>query len=293
MRRLRRGPTHVTNSTPRQRLTMLAVVRAVTRDVGSRAVSQQLSFRRGPAVVAVTLCAGALALGAGLALRGSNNSLPSLPSPPHASQDLSAVRHIGPTLRELQANFAALRRPATAREHALLPTYTAPTNDRPEVPEYVREAGVADGIPVYFVVYPIFGHGASGPVVGYEMSVMANSGFPYTPSNYLIFPAVLSGTAATGLAQPQAYLSVVPDGVRSVRWHFTCHSDLAGRPCELFAHSATVPVHHNLAVLPITTGSGYPVVNRVTWYRTDGSTATFTNQNKAVPFPGAPAWPVA
>jgi len=196
--------------------------------------------------------------------------------------------HIGPSLRELRANFAVLRRPATAREHALLPTYTAATNDQPDVPEYVREAGVADGIPVYFVVYPVFRHGASGAVVAYQMNVIADAGSSYIPSNYLIFPEVIS-SASTGLAQPQAYLSVVPDSVRSVRWHFTCGQHSTGGGCEIATPSVSVPVHDNLAVLPITT-SNYPTVNHVTWYRTDGSTTTFKNQNAAVPFPGAPAW---
>jgi hypothetical protein len=240
--------------------------------------------------VAVTLCAGALAFSAGLILRGNHNQFPSLPSPPHARRDLSIARHIGPSLRELEANFAVLRRPATAREHALLSTFTAATNDQPEVPEYVREAGLADGIPVYFVVYPIFRHGASGAVVGYEMAVSgAGAGSSYVPGNYLIFPNVFGG-----FGHPQAYVSVVPDGVRSVRWHFTCSQHPAGSGCQLpYPKVVSVPVRDNLAVLPTTTGgdgAAYPTVNEVTWYRADGSATLFTNQNKAVPFPGAPQW---
>lgn len=251
-----------------------------------------LSFRGGPGVAAVTLCAAVLAFGACLVLRGNNKQLLSLPSPPHARRDLSMAWHIGPSLRELQENFAALRRPATAKEHAMLATFTAATNDQPEVPEYVRQAGVVDRVPVYFVVFPIFRHGSSGAVVGYEMMVSANdTGMNYVPGNYLIFPAVITGSDQSGSAQPQAYLSVVPDGVGRVRWHFTCSQHPASRECEIPEAAVTVPVHDNLAVLPVTTGDDYPTVNAATWYRRNGSHTTFINQDRAVPFLGAPARP--
>lgn len=172
----------------------------------------------------------------------------------------------------------------------MLATFTAATNDQPEVPEYVRQSGVVDGVPVYFVVDPIFRHGSYGPVVGYQMMVSANdAGSNYIPGNYLIFPSVFGA-----VGQPQSYLSVVPDGVRTVRWHFTCSPYPASSGCQLPAEKVvSVPVRDNLAVLPTTNGdnpTAYPNVNRVTWYRSNGSHTTFTNQNKAVPFPGAPAW---
>ena len=75
----------------------------------------------------------------------------------------------------------------------------------------------------------------------------------YVPGNYLIFPSTITGSDQSGFAQPQAYLSVVPDGVRSVRWHFTCSQDPAGSGCEVPDKTVSVPVHDNLAVLPITT----------------------------------------
>jgi hypothetical protein len=173
----------------------------------------------------------------------------------------------------------------------MLATFTARTNDQSEVPEYVRQARVADGVRVYLVVDPIFRHESYGAVVGYQMMVSANdAGFNYIPGNYLIFPSV-SG----GFGQPQSYLSVVPDGVRIVRWHFTCSPYTASSGCQLPAEKVvSVPVRDNLAVLPTTNGgngTAYPNVNRVTWYRSNGSHTTFTNQNKAVPFPGAPARP--
>ena len=252
----------------------------------------RLSFRRGPGVAAVTLCSAILALGAWLAVRGTGSQPPSLPSPPHARRDLSVAWHIGPSLRELQANFAILRRPATASEHAMLATFTAATNHQPEVPEYVRLAGVVDGVRVYFVVYPIFRHGSFGAVVGYQMMVAANgTGMGYAPGNYLIFPAVIASSDQSGFAQPQAYLSVVPDDVVRVRWRFTCRQKPAEGTCAVADRTVSVPVHGNLAVLPVTTAGAYATVKAATWYRRNGSQTTFTNQNRAVPFHGAPAWP--
>ncbi len=236
----------------------------------------------------------ALSVGIAIVIAVLAFSLRHHPSPPggsghHAQQDLSVQRHVGPTLRELMANFAVLRRPPTAADHAAVAKFTVATNRRPEVPEYVRLAGIADGIHVYFVVYPIFRNGSSGPVVAHQMHVMASGGNGYEPGNYLIFPSVIGG-----FGQPTAYLSVVPDGVRAVRWHFACPDGLSG--CRLPPERvAVVSVHDNLAVLSlpaIKAGTSYAEASRVTWYRTHGSSTVFTNPDSAVPFNGAPPWPI-
>jgi hypothetical protein len=215
----------------------------------------------------------------------------------HVQPDLSVQWHIGPTLRQLRANFAVLRRPATASEQAAVAMFTAPTSAQPEVPVSVRLVGRVDGTRVYLIVNPIFRHGARGAVVAYKMTLAggtggAVAGFPYGPTNYLIFP-VTGG----GVNDPAAYISVVPDGVRSVRWQFACISGSRVRStgCQLPSQSPVdVPVHDNLAVLqtdyPLTeNGQSYAGVTRVTWYGADGLSKVFTNQNPAVPFPGAPA----
>ncbi len=209
----------------------------------------------------------------------------------HARPDLSVQLHVGPTLRDLLSHFAVLRRPPTAADHAAVRTFTVATNNKPEVPEYVRLAGVADGIRVYFVVYPIFQHGSTGPVVAHRMNVIADGGYGYEPAAYQIFPSII-GTFRRPTA---AYLGVVPDGVRAVRWRFACTPAFPGKGCRLPPQRvATVTVHDNLAVLPLPAlpqGMGYAGATRVTWYRTNGSQTVFTNQNAAVPFAGAPAWP--
>ncbi len=175
----------------------------------------------------------------------------------------------------------------------MLATFTDPTGKQPDVPEYVRQAGVVDGVHVYFVIYPVFKHGASGPVVAYAMNVIADQGNAWTGGNYLIFPTVIGNGTQDGTSQPQAYLSVVPDGIRSVRWHFTCKQAPAGSTCQLPSTTAsvTVPVHGNLAVLALTVyGTALPTVSTVTWSHADGATTVFRNQDSAVPFAGAPRW---
>ena len=236
----------------------------------------------------VTLGIAAAALIVALVLTLQRQTSPRVIAASHSQPDLSVRRHIGPTLRELRANFAVLRRPATASEHAAVATFTAATSDQPEIPEYVRLADVINGMKVYFVVYPIFRHGARGAVVAHQMNLAGgDTGLAWGPGNYLIFPAALSGSDGS------TYLSVVPDGVRSVTWRFACPPNSSSGPCQLPPeHVVHVPVHDNLAVWQTNTHvswSPYGNVATVTWFGADGLTKVFTNANAAVPFPGAPA----
>jgi hypothetical protein len=151
---------------------------------------------------------------------------------------------------------------------------------------------------VYLVVLPIFRHGARGAVVAHQVTIDGGGnggglgGMAYIPGNYMIFPA----TDATPTT-PIAYVGVVPDGVRRVRWQFACLSNgrMVASGCQLPSpRIADVAVHHNLAVLQtdesyIADAGAYAGVTKVTWYGADGLTKVFTNQNAAVPFPGAPA----
>jgi hypothetical protein len=60
-------------------------------------------------------------------------------------------------------------------------------------------------------------------------------------------------------------------------------------------HVINVPVRGNLALLglgPLNPGTSWAGVATVTWQFANGTSATFTDQNTAVPFAGAPAWPV-
>jgi hypothetical protein len=148
-------------------------------------------------------------------------------------------------------SFAVLRRPPTAAERAAVRTFTTSTDARPLVPEYVRLAGVANRVRVYLVVYPISRHGATGPTVAHQMNVIAGSGNPYAPSNYLIFPTEIGGSG-----QQAAYLSIVPDGVQSVRWRFMCGSRPDGARYVLPAQRVVnLSVHNNMAVLPLPAAS--------------------------------------
>ena len=252
--------------------------------------------RKSAGAVLAWVVVAALVVAVVLQPQGSTNFI----AASHRQPDLSVKWHIGPTLRQLRANFAPMRRPPTAAERAAVKMFTAATSAQPEVPEYVRILGRVEGVRVYLVVYPVFRHGARGPVVAHMMVVAGGNGgglggINYFPSNYLIFPA----TDATPTT-PTAFVGVVPDGVRSVRWQFAClhdtHASLTGCPLP-YPRVADVPVHHNLAVLATdqndwTSGNGhsYTGVTRVTWYGPAGMSKVFTNANSAVPFPGAPAW---
>lgn len=215
--------------------------------------------------------------------------------------DLSVKWHVGPTLSQLRANFAELRRPATAAEHAAaVSTFPTVTSAQTAPAEYVRLLGHVEGQAAYLVINPIFRRGARGAVVAHLMTIDGGNdpvggglgGYSYAPGNYAIFPET---DAAPGHAV--AFVGVVPDGVRSVRWDFACidgtHTSLHG--CQLPSpRIANVPVHDNLAALVtdygyISGGSSYAGVTRVTWYGPAGMTKVFTNPLTAVPFPGAPA----
>ena len=198
----------------------------------------------------------------------------------------------GPSLSALVAHFVVLRRPATAADRAARARFAVGVGSggQTEYPVFVRLAGDANGIPVYFAVYAQHRHGASGPVVGYSMTI-AEQGLNYTASNYLIFPSVVSAGADRRRSE---YLSVVPDGVRAVRWHLACPGNARGCVLPGAQHTVSVPVRDNLAVLPVRTanpGTYYAGAVGVTWDRDDGTRTTFTNANAAVPFAGAPAWP--
>lgn len=208
--------------------------------------------------------------------------------------DRSVAMHVGPTLRDLLANFAVLRQPATAADRAMVARFTVSTNHRTQVPEYVRSAGTVNGDHVYFVVYPIFQHGSTGPVVAHQMTVMiGDGGYSYTPGGaYMIFPALANGSGGR-----QSWISVVPDDVKAVRWRLGCGHHYLGACQHLPERTVEMTPHDNLAVFQLPYGSVrsgahlvYPT--KVTWYLKDGSRTVFTsrNRNSAVPFPGAPPW---
>jgi hypothetical protein len=193
----------------------------------------------------------------------------------------------GPTLSALMAHFAVLRRPPTGADRAAAASFAM---GKAEQPTFVRFAGDTDGVPIYFVVYHDFRDPASGPVAGYSLVIAAaGQDMPYVKGNYGIFPDVVSTSFGK---QRSAYLSIVPDGVRMVRWRFACPSNSTGCLLHAGQHTVSVPVRDNLAVLPLRNpipGTSYASADSVTWYHDDGTRTTYTNQNTAVPFAGAPS----
>ena len=256
-------------------------------------------FRPRGNVAGVTMCivAAALIVGAVVALRRSPS--PQAATVSQVQPDLSAQWKVGPTLNDLRANFAVLRRPATAAEHAAIATfrYGIGLHAPPRLvsPEEVRLLGRVNGARVYLIVNPLFRHRTYGAVVAHMMSLsIGNTGFAWGPENYLIFPTMVDTSGGVGpTTGPASYVSVVPDGVRRVKWRFACPSTSGGEACRLPQQRLVVlPVRHNLAVLQTNTAESWSPegnVASVTWYGADGLTKVFTNFKTAVPFPGAPA----
>ena len=212
--------------------------------------------------------------------------------------DLSVKWRIGPTLRDLLANFAVLRGSGTAADQAAVANFRygigVGQRQRLVSPEEVRLVGRIDGAPVYLKVDPLFRHRTTGPVVAHMMSLgVGDIGVAWGPEDYLIFPTMLgrSGDLAPS-GEPAVYIGVVPDGVRRVRWRFACPSGVSAAQCQLPPQRVVVlPVHNNLVSLQVnapTSWSPYGNVATVTWYGVDGLTKVFTNARTAVPFPGAP-----
>jgi hypothetical protein len=212
----------------------------------------------------------------------------------HSGPGWNATDGRGPSLSALMAHFAVLRRPPTAADRAARRenAFGVGTAGKTEYPTFARHAGDANGIPIDFVVDADHRHGATGPVVSYSMSIGAGEeGLNYIEGNYTIFPTVVS--TASG-PQSSEYLSAVPDGVRTVTWRFACPTSARGCVLPAGRHTVSVPVRHNLAVYAVprlNPGTFDADAVSVTWDRDDGTSTTFTDQNTAVPFAGAPAQP--
>lgn len=258
-------------------------------EAGNGRVSR--AMRTLPALVGVAVCLAVVVI---VAITGPRSGrVPSGDGPESSLRsqprwNASDAQH--PSLSALMAHFAMLRRAPTAADRAAVPrfTFAVGTPGRNEAPTLVRLAGAPNGIPVYFVIFANHRHGATGPVLSYSMNIISGSGNPYAASSYLIFPTVETS------GKRSEYLSVVPDGVRSVRWRFACPSGATGCMLPGGRRTVSVPVRGNLAALGVARpnpGAFYADALSVTWYRDDGTHTTYTNRNTAVPFAGAPAWP--
>lgn len=252
-------------------------------------------LRGNTAGVTVCIVVAAVIVGAVVALRPQTG--PRLATAGHGQPDLSAQWKIGPTLRDLRANFAVLRGPATAVDRAAVATFRYGIGARARLvsPEEVRLLRHVDGARAYLIVDPLFRHRTTGRVVAHMMSLsIGDTGFAWGPENYLIFPTMVAQSGELGPSSgPSTYVSVVPDGVRRVKWRFACPSRASGAKCQLPAQRVvTLPVHDNLVSLQMDTPTSWSPngnVATVTWYGADGLTKVFTDPNTAVPFPGAPA----
>lgn len=161
-----------------------------------------------------------------------------------------------PTLSQLLANLAVLRRPQTADDRSWQFPRSGPYSR--SLPRLTRLAQtLPDGTRIFLTVQRYTGPGwpTVYPVGGYELDLSIvpagsnNVGSTnFGPNvNYTVFP--LSSTPLGGFhrgpagSSTPAWASIIPNGVSRVRWTFVCSPPrCAQRPVTV-----SVPVHNNVA----------------------------------------------
>ena len=236
-----------------------------------------------------------------VALNGGHGSWSGkLLPPPLLNNRVTAADGI-PTLSQLLANFAALRRPQTAADRSWQP----PPSGRyaRSLPRLTRLAGtLPDGTRIFLTVQRYTGPGWPSvyPVGSYELDVnIVPANGKYVDStnfgpnvNYTVFPLSSSppGAVRQGLAGSSAptWASIIPNGVSRVRWTFACTP--AG--CAQRRETVVVPVHENVAaaLIPATQperGSSHtlrriwqPVT--ITWYGRGGRVVASYGQSATI-----------
>jgi hypothetical protein len=166
-----------------------------------------------------------------------------------------------PTLSQLLANFAVLRRPQTAADRSWTPP--PPTRYARSLPSLTRLAGtLPDGTRIFLTVQRYTGPGWPSVyrVGSYELDiniVAATGDNTYSTNfgpnvNYTVFPLssapapILFRHGSAGPTAP-AWASIIPDGVSSVRWTFECQN----AHCARRQLTVTVGVHENVAAASI------------------------------------------
>jgi hypothetical protein len=206
--------------------------------------------------------------------------------------DLSAKLGYGPTLRQLLAHFAVLRRSPTAVDRAWAKLQPGEPSSEVAPRGYARQLATVGRTRIGFYLDGVRTR-PGGPLVAYQLVVadwtpVGGSSAPYTfaAGQYDIVPP-------TGDLAPWS-ATIVPDGVSRVRWTFTCRRTPA---CLPSGRGVIVGrVHDNVAIMwsaPSSSDryhvpSGYDLpVPEVTWFR-DGDAKPMAMAPSSVPWPGAP-----
>lgn len=232
--------------------------------------------------IIIPLAVAALALGL-LGHHPSARSSTSSPSPTRSTE-----RSV-PTLGQLLANFAVLRRPQTAADRSWQPD--TPVNAR-GVPRFTRLARRLPNGDRVFLSIERFTQAPGGhrpPASSYSLDIDIvsphgnDAGTSFGPNvNYTVVP--ISSISSLGLraaaGKVPTWASIIPDGVTRVRWRFGCpqghgHAARCGQQRPV---TVTAPVRGNVAAASVPGTSEIctqshrlcrvPVA--ITWYGTDG-----------------------
>jgi hypothetical protein len=165
-----------------------------------------------------------------------------------------------PTLRQLIANFAILRRPQTAQDHSWQPQCDCAGSAR----QLTRLTRFATALPGGYRVYVDVEQLETGgqldmsagsyvmnlDIVDPHRNVTSTSFGPNT--QYTVYPLVSGGPRRFSVGRSEVWASVVPDGVSTVSWTIGCRSGAGTRGCAgTRAHTFTVPVIDNVAARQI------------------------------------------
>lgn len=199
-----------------------------------------------------------------------------------------------PTLAQLLANFAVLRRPVTAADRS----WPGPGGVGERLVIQRQAARLPNGDRVFLTV----GRQVAGPPQArpYALSIYIvqpngnASGTDFGPQvQYNVFPisSPVSGTRGSGPPRPGTvtWAGLVPDGVSTVHWTFGCV--VSGRCADRTRLTVVVPVVDNVASLTTVAGSGDCSTCRmptsVSWYGPNGrpefSFSTALRRNLTVP----------
>ena len=258
-----------------------AVPRAARRRGGSR--SRRWPLR--PSAIAIGLSVAttvAVAVAAFVLLGHRHAPLPRPPvtqhrrNPPTTTSGTGSDYSLGavPTLAQLRANFAVLRRPQTAADRAQNPPCGCGAVDR-RLTRLART--LPDGSRVYLIVPRSLADAPIGSVPRSAMQVFVaepngnGHSFAFGPNvGYAHSPIDLGGL---GLRRPSnsRWVGIVPDGVASARW--TVCGSSAGSRCAR-PRTYTVPVIDNIATQTIPSSGqcvGCRRVEQVDWLARDGT----------------------
>ena len=236
-----------------------------------------------------------------------------------APQATQPVTNAVPTLGQLLAHFAVLRRPQTAADRSWgegdIGPYWRPLTGLTRL-----AATSSNGDRVFLTVDQFrgpapHGHVAAVPKVGSSsMSVSVvdkqgndSSSAPYDADvGYTIFPVPLGvplplsprlrRAHRPAIRGASIWTSVVPDGVTRVRWVFTCPAQLPSR-CDGFHGPLTgdLPTQENVVaarIAPTSVCAPYCRATNVTWYDASGKpVASYNNREPnnqpLAPFPNS------